>query len=263
LFSECRRACDSASTRPSGCGQRPCRNFCSQIRRQSVRHSPWHLNSLPGPPILPPHPGHTQFRMPDITSPLSGTVIQFIFIDCISTSRKKSFRASRLRRRPVPGTPLAPAGCQRSHPLWTECISCSKQEEPAVAFKDLMSNYIYATEFFPVASERYGNVPRAAVAFAVPPTPVSSFRCKGGSCSAASPRQTTLFIILDDFCLARLLKQPTEKPRPAVSLRFGLRDPLKVPTSRYADSRVRRRIRPLIRSTITGVVYFAENAPLS
>lgn len=129
MFSECRRACDSASTRPSGCGQRPCRNFCSQIRRQSVRHSPWHLNSLPGPPILPPHPGHTQFRMPDITSPLSGTVIQFIFIDCISTSRKKSFRASRLRRRPVPGTPLAPAGCQRSHPLWTECISCSKQEE--------------------------------------------------------------------------------------------------------------------------------------
>jgi hypothetical protein len=92
-------------------------------------------------------------------------------------------------------------------------------------FKDLMSNYIYATEFLPVASERYGNVPRAAVAFAVPPTPVSSFRCKGGSCSSASPRQTILFIILDDFCLARPLKLPTEKPRPPVSLRFGLRDP--------------------------------------
>jgi hypothetical protein len=79
----------------------------------------------------------------------------------------------------------------------------------------------------------------------------------------ASPRQTSLFIILDDSSLARPLKQPTENPRPPVSLRFGLRDLLKVPTSRYADSRVRRRIHPLIRSAITWVLYFAENAPLS
>jgi hypothetical protein len=47
---------------------RPAERTCSQIGRQSVRHSPWHLNSLPIFPILPPHSGHTQFRMPDITS---------------------------------------------------------------------------------------------------------------------------------------------------------------------------------------------------
>ncbi len=40
----------------------------SQIGRQSVPHLPWHLNSLPGPPILPPHSGHTQFTIPDKTS---------------------------------------------------------------------------------------------------------------------------------------------------------------------------------------------------
>jgi hypothetical protein len=79
----------------------------------------------------------------------------------------------------------------------------------------------------------------------------------------ASPKPTSLFIILDDSCLAPRLKQHTENPRPPVSPRFGLRDLLRVPTSRYADSRVRRRIRPLIHSAITWVVYFAENARLS
>jgi len=46
----------------------------SQAGRQSVRHSPWHLNSWPRSPILPPHSGHTQFRMPEITSALDLTV---------------------------------------------------------------------------------------------------------------------------------------------------------------------------------------------
>jgi hypothetical protein len=153
LFSECRRACDSASTRPSRCGQRPCRKFCSQIRRQSVRHSPWHLNSLPGPPILPPHPGHTQFRMPDITSPLPTTVVQFIFIDCISTSRKRNFRASTFRRQ-VPGIPLAPSGCQRSHTLSLNAFPVPN-ERSGSCVPERHVNYIYATEFCPAASERY------------------------------------------------------------------------------------------------------------
>src|SRR5882762_2059956 len=50
----------------------------SQIGRQSVWHSPWHLNSLPRPPILPPHSGHTQFRMPEITSAVSVIVLHLI-----------------------------------------------------------------------------------------------------------------------------------------------------------------------------------------
>jgi hypothetical protein len=40
----------------------------SHTRRQSIWHLPWHLNSLPRPPILPPHSGHTQFRMLETTS---------------------------------------------------------------------------------------------------------------------------------------------------------------------------------------------------
>ena len=75
----------------------------------------------------------------------------------------------------------------------------------------------------------YGNVPRAAVAFAVPPTPVSSSRCKGGSCSSHLQDRQVFFTILDDSSLARPLKQHTEKPRPPVSLRSGLRDLLKSP----------------------------------
>jgi len=142
------------------------------------------LNSLPGPPILPPHPGHTQFRMPDITPPLSATVIQFIFIDCISTSRKKSFRASRLRRRQLPGTPPAPSACQRSHTLRTECISCSKREERQLCSSGASQLDLRNGVLPRCIRAVYGNVPRAAVAFAVPPTPVSSFRCKGGSCSS-------------------------------------------------------------------------------
>src|SRR5579863_1373912 len=38
------------------------------MSRQSLWHVPWHLNSLPGPPILPPHSGHMQFKMPETTS---------------------------------------------------------------------------------------------------------------------------------------------------------------------------------------------------
>src|ERR1700733_12761684 len=38
----------------------------------------------------------------------------------------------------------------------------------------------------------------------------------------ASPRQPSLFIILDDSCLTRSLKHHTENPCPPVSLRFGL-----------------------------------------
>jgi hypothetical protein len=40
----------------------------SQSSRQSNWHLPWHLNSLPRPPILPPHSGHTQFIMLEIIS---------------------------------------------------------------------------------------------------------------------------------------------------------------------------------------------------
>ena len=58
---------------------------CSQARRQSVRHSPWHLNSLPAPPILPPHSGHTQFRMPDTTSELARSVPNLVI--CIHSPR--------------------------------------------------------------------------------------------------------------------------------------------------------------------------------
>ena len=56
----------------------------SQMGRQSVRHSPWHLNSWPRPPILPPHSGQIQFRMSDITSALALTVLHLI--NCITTS---------------------------------------------------------------------------------------------------------------------------------------------------------------------------------
>ncbi len=39
-----------------------------QNGRQSVWQWPWHLNSFPGPPILPPHSGHTQFKILDTMS---------------------------------------------------------------------------------------------------------------------------------------------------------------------------------------------------
>src|SRR6266851_2913670 len=41
---------------------------------------PWHLNSLPRPPILPPHSGHTQLRMPETTSAVALTVLHLINI---------------------------------------------------------------------------------------------------------------------------------------------------------------------------------------
>ena len=40
----------------------------SQASRQSVRHSPSHLNALLPPPIRPPQSGHTQLRMSEIMS---------------------------------------------------------------------------------------------------------------------------------------------------------------------------------------------------
>ena len=58
----------------------------SQMRRQSARHSPWHLNSSPRPPILPPHSGQTQLRMPDITSEFATIVV--LLVNAICTSRK-------------------------------------------------------------------------------------------------------------------------------------------------------------------------------
>lgn len=197
MFCECRSACDSASTRPSRCGQRACRTFCSQIRRQSVRHSPWHLNSLPGPPILPPHPGQTQFRMPDITSPLPATVIQFTFVDCISTSRKKKFSSFHVATASTRNS-SAPSGCQRSHTLRTECISCSKREERQVCARGSCELHLRNGVLPRGIRAVYGNVPRAAVAFAVPPTPVSSSRCKGGSCSShLQDRQAySLFLLI-------------------------------------------------------------------
>ena len=56
----------------------PADKSCSQSGRQSVRHSPRHLNSSSVPPMLPPQSGHTQFRMLDMTSEPT--------ITCISTS---------------------------------------------------------------------------------------------------------------------------------------------------------------------------------
>jgi hypothetical protein len=47
----------------SGCSQRRTENKRSHVNRQSVLHSPWHLNSFPRSPILPPHSGHIQFKI--------------------------------------------------------------------------------------------------------------------------------------------------------------------------------------------------------
>src|ERR1700756_5902675 len=45
------------------------------------------MNSLPRSPILPPHSGHTQFRMPEITSAIDFTVVYLT--NCIRTSQVK------------------------------------------------------------------------------------------------------------------------------------------------------------------------------
>ena len=42
-------------------------------------HLPWHMNSLPGPPILPPHSGQTQFKMLEIRSALVRSVVNSMF----------------------------------------------------------------------------------------------------------------------------------------------------------------------------------------
>lgn len=50
----------------------------SQITRQSVWHWPWHLNSVPRPPILPPHSGQIQFKMPETTSVVLLTLLNLV-----------------------------------------------------------------------------------------------------------------------------------------------------------------------------------------
>ena len=42
-------------------------------------HLPWQMNSLPGPPILPPHSGQTQFKMLEIRSALVRSVVNSMF----------------------------------------------------------------------------------------------------------------------------------------------------------------------------------------
>jgi hypothetical protein len=59
------------------------------------------------------------------------------------------------------------------------------------AFNDVMPITLNATKFCASASLRYMAMCRAAVAFAVLPTPDSSFRCEGGSCSM---KQTIVLI---------------------------------------------------------------------
>lgn len=129
----------------------------SQIGRQSVRHSPWHLNSRLRPPILPPHPGQTQFRMPDITSAFLTIVV--LLVICICASARK--------------------------PHQRECICSSKKTQRrknAVCISLRNREYINATKSCTLASQRDMTMYHAAVAFAVPPTLVSSSRCEGGSC---------------------------------------------------------------------------------
>jgi hypothetical protein len=58
------------------------------------------------------------------------------------------------------------------------------REKWLFAFKYIMSIYIKRNGVLHCGIRAvYGNVPRAAVAFAVLPSHDSSFRCEGGSCS--------------------------------------------------------------------------------
>src|ERR1700745_1306250 len=50
----------------------------SQPGRQSFWHSPWHLNSFPRPPNLPPHSGHIQFKMLETTSSVALKLLNLI-----------------------------------------------------------------------------------------------------------------------------------------------------------------------------------------
>ena len=157
----------------------------SQVRRQSVRHSPWHLNSLPRPPILPPHPGHTQFRMPDITPALPTIVV--LLINCICTSRKKQLSAFHIQACGNYHELTSTSDCHRS-PI-AECSMHfpfqNARGRRLFGFKRLVSITLRNGVLHRGIRGAYGNVPRAAVAFAVLPSPASSFRCEGGS---RSPR---------------------------------------------------------------------------
>ena len=51
----------------------------SQKARQSVWHRPWHLNSRPGVPMLPPQPGQMQLRMLESMSSAVWVVGEFVY----------------------------------------------------------------------------------------------------------------------------------------------------------------------------------------
>ena len=116
--------------------------------------------------MLPPQSGHTQFRMPDITSEL--TPIAADLIAGISTSMNDKEPSA-----------ACPSASDRVHPggqrSGTEILPAFRI--PNIGRRDFRGFssengvvQIKVSELSPPASEgAYGNAPRATVAFAVPP----------------------------------------------------------------------------------------------
>src|SRR5947208_17023452 len=87
---------------------------------------PWHLNSLPRPPILPPHSGHTQFRMPETTSAVALTVLHLINTMHTSHNAELPAIANPVQAAKYRETLAHSASSQNVNRKTAECISSSK-----------------------------------------------------------------------------------------------------------------------------------------